>query len=93
LGLQFGKRFQKNIATVPRLSWFLEPRSGTHKIVFVPFDANARPQGYYEDFLTGFATQLSRPLGADQLAYCLADGSLLLTEEANNRIYRIQYQG
>jgi len=30
------------------------------------------------------ATQLSRPLGADQLAYCLADGSLLLTEEANN---------
>jgi len=35
-------------------------------------------------------TQLSWPLGADQLVYLVLSRRWLLTEEANNRIYRIQ---
>ncbi|MCS6814681.1 MAG: sorbosone dehydrogenase family protein, partial [Cyanobacteria bacterium] len=48
---------------------------------------------YYEDFLTGFLvdpsvpTTWGRPVGL----LVLPDGSLLFTEEANNRIYRVQY--
>jgi glucose/arabinose dehydrogenase len=77
-----------------RGSWNRNQGTG-YKVVFVPFNASGRPQGYYEDFLTGFLinpsgpTTWGRPVGL----LVLPDGSLLLTEEANNRIYRIQYRG
>ncbi len=98
LGLQFydGQNFPEqyhNGAFVAfRGSWNRNQGTG-YKIVFVPFDANQRPRGYYEDFLTGFLINPSgpntwvRPVGL----LVLPDGSLLFTEEANNRIYRIQY--
>ncbi|MBD2355779.1 sorbosone dehydrogenase family protein [Tolypothrix sp. FACHB-123] len=100
LGLQFydGKTFPlkyRNGAFVAfRGSWNRDRGTG-YKIVFVPFDNNGRSQGYYEDFLTGFLlnpsipTTWGRPVGL----LVLPDGSLLVTEEANNRIYRIQYTG
>lgn len=98
LGLQFydGKTFPekyRNGAFVAfRGSWNRDRATG-YKVVFVPL--NSGTQGYYEDFLTGFlldpaqATTWGRPVGL----LVLPDGSLLVTEEANNRIYRIQYQG
>ncbi|MBD2362206.1 sorbosone dehydrogenase family protein [Anabaena minutissima FACHB-250] len=100
LGLQFydGETFPqkyKNGAFVAfRGSWNRDRGTG-YKIVFVPFNTQGRPQGYYEDFLTGFLLNPSvpstwgRPVGL----LVLPDGSLLVTEEANNRIYRIQYTG
>jgi glucose/arabinose dehydrogenase len=100
LGLQFydGNTFPeqyRNGAFVAfRGSWNRDQGTG-YKIVFVPFDASGRPQGYYQDFLTGFLVNPSvpstwgRPVGL----LVLPDGSLLVTEEANNRIYRIQYRG
>lgn len=100
LGLQFydGRTFPakyRNGAFVAfRGSWNRDRGTG-YKIVFVPFNASGRPQGYYEDFLSGFLidphvpTTWGRPVGL----LVLPDGSLLFTEEANNRIYRIQYRG
>ncbi|MBD2411587.1 sorbosone dehydrogenase [Nostoc calcicola FACHB-389] len=100
LGLQFydGKTFPEKYRNGAfaafRGSWNRDRGTG-YKIVFVPFDAKGQPQGYYEDFLTGFLLNPSvpstwgRPVGL----LVLPDGSLLLTEEANNRIYRIQYTG
>ncbi|MGH1397241.1 MAG: PQQ-dependent sugar dehydrogenase [Trichormus sp.] len=100
LGLQFydGKTFParyRNGAFVAfRGSWNRDRGTG-YKIVFVPFNAQGRPEGYYEEFLTGFLLNPSvpstwgRPVGL----LVLPDGSLLVTEEANNRIYRIQYAG
>ncbi|MBW4575969.1 MAG: sorbosone dehydrogenase family protein [Aphanothece sp. CMT-3BRIN-NPC111] len=100
LGLQFydGKTFpqkyRQGAFVAFRGSW--NRNSGTgYKIVFVPFDAKGRAKGHYEDFLTGFLvdpagpTTWGRPVGL----LVLPDGSLLFTEEANNRIYRIQYRG
>jgi glucose/arabinose dehydrogenase len=100
LGLQFydGKTFPKkyhNGAFVAfRGSWNRNAGTG-YKIVFVPFNAKFRPEGYYEDFLTGFLTDPSGPKtwGRPVGLLVLPDGSLLFTEEANNRIYRIQYRG
>ncbi|MDQ2100202.1 MAG: sorbosone dehydrogenase family protein [Tychonema bourrellyi B0820] len=99
LGLQFydGKSFPKkyhNGAFVAfRGSWNRNAGTG-YKIVFVPFNANFRPEGYYEDFLTGFLTDPSGPKtwGRPVGLLVLPDGSLLFTEEANNRIYRVQYR-
>ncbi|MBD1920250.1 sorbosone dehydrogenase family protein [Microcoleus sp. FACHB-831] len=99
LGLQFydGKTFPEKYRNGAfaafRGSWNRNQGTG-YKVVFVPF-TNGRPQGYYEDFLTGFLlnpagpTTWGRPVGL----LVLPDGSLLVTEEANNRIYRIQYRG
>jgi glucose/arabinose dehydrogenase len=99
LGLQFydGKTFPekyRNGAFVAfRGSWNRDRGTG-YKIVFVPFDVAGKPKGYYEDFLTGFLldpaipSTWGRPVGL----LVLPDGSLLLTEEANGRIYRVQYR-
>ncbi|MBE9125914.1 MULTISPECIES: PQQ-dependent sugar dehydrogenase [unclassified Coleofasciculus] len=99
LGLQFYKgqtfpdRYRNGAFVAFRGSWNRDRGTG-YKIVFVPFDASGRPQGDYEDFLTGFLinplgpTTWGRPVGL----LVLPDGSLLVTEEANNRIYRIQYR-
>jgi glucose/arabinose dehydrogenase len=100
LGLQFyrGDRFPqhyRNGAFVAfRGSWNRSEGTG-YKVVFVPFSPAGRPLGYYEDFLTGFLldpqvpTTWGRPVGL----LMLPDGSLLLTEEMNQRIYRIHYDG
>ncbi len=99
LGMQFYDRttfpqkYRNGAFAAFRGSWNRDRATG-YKVVFVPFN-NGRPQGYYEDFLTGFLldptepTTWGRPVGL----LVLPDGSLLVTEEANGRIYRIQYSG
>ncbi|MCL1474194.1 PQQ-dependent sugar dehydrogenase [Argonema antarcticum] len=99
LGLQFydGNKFPqkyRNGAFVAfRGSWNRNQGTG-YKIVFVPFGNDNRPLGYYEDFVTGFLLDASAPTtwGRPVGLLVLPDGSLLFTEEANNRIYRISYK-
>ncbi|BAU15009.1 L-sorbosone dehydrogenase [Leptolyngbya sp. NIES-3755] len=90
-GNTFPERYRNGAFVAFRGSWNRSQGTG-YKIVFVPF-ADGRPTGQYEDFLTGFLldpkvpTTWGRPVGL----LVLNDGSLLFTDEANNRIYRIQY--
>ena len=92
-GQTFPERYRHGAFVAFRGSWNRNRGTG-YKVVFVPFDSNGRPQGDYEDFLTGFLidpsvpTTWGRPVGL----LVLPDGSLLITEEANGRIYRVQYQ-
>ncbi|MBD2076651.1 sorbosone dehydrogenase family protein [Phormidium sp. FACHB-592] len=93
-GQTFPARYRNGAFVAFRGSWNRDRGTG-YKIAFVPFNAQGRPQGYYEDFLTGF---LVNPTGPDTWGrpvglLTLPDGSLLVTEEANGRIYRIQYRG
>ncbi|MEQ9625939.1 PQQ-dependent sugar dehydrogenase [Coleofasciculus chthonoplastes] len=89
----FPAKYHNGAFVAFRGSWNRDRGTG-YKLVFVPFDESGRPQDYYEDFLTGFLidpsglTTWGRPVGV----LVLPDGSLLFTEEANNRIYRVQYQ-
>jgi glucose/arabinose dehydrogenase len=93
-GQTFPEKYRNGAFVAFRGSWNRNQGTG-YKVVFVPFDTSGRPQGDYEDFLTGFLvnpsvpTTWGRPVGL----LVLPDGSLLVTEEANNRIYRIQYRG
>ncbi|NEP19171.1 MAG: sorbosone dehydrogenase family protein [Leptolyngbya sp. SIO4C1] len=92
-GSTFPERYQNGAFVAFRGSWNRSQGTG-YKVVYVPFE-NGRPVGHYEDFLTGFLidpsgpTTWGRPVGL----LVLPDGSLLVTEEMNNRIYRIQYVG
>ncbi|MGF1540376.1 MAG: PQQ-dependent sugar dehydrogenase [Pleurocapsa sp.] len=91
---QFPAKYRNGAFVAFRGSWNRDRGTG-YKIVFVPFDNNNQPLGYYEDFLRGF---LVNPDGPDTLArpvglLVLPDGSLLLAEDGNGRIYRIAYRG
>ena len=100
LGLQFydgntfPEKYRNGAFVAFRGSWNRDQGTG-YKVVFVPFNATGRPQSYYEDFLTGFLLNPSGPdtWGRPVGLLTLPDGSLLLSEEANGRIYRIQYRG
>lgn len=100
LGLQFYNgetfppRYRNGAFVAFRGSWNRNEGTG-YKIVYVPFDANHRPLGHYEDFVTGFLTDPSGPTtwGRPVGLLTLSDGSLIFTEEANGRIYRVQYRG
>ncbi|HHP7245659.1 MAG TPA: PQQ-dependent sugar dehydrogenase [Elainellaceae cyanobacterium] len=89
----FPEKYHNGAFVAFRGSWNRSRGTG-YKIVFVPF-TDGRPDGYYEDFVTGFLTDplgpttWGRPVGV----LVMPDGSLLFTEEMNNRIYRVQYQG
>ena len=93
-GNTFPAKYRNGAFVAFRGSWNRSQGTG-YKVVFVPFNAEGRSQGYYEDFLTGFLTDPTVPTtwGRPVGLLTLPDGSLLITEEANNRIYRVQYQG
>ena len=63
-----------------------------YKVVFVPFK-NGKPTGKPEDFLTGFIANrengevYGRPVGVT----VLADGSLLVADDAANTVWRISH--
>ena len=71
-------------------SWNRSTLSG-YKVVFVPFK-NGKPSGDPEDFLTGFIANreksevYGRPVGVA----VLADGSLLVADDASNTIWRVK---
>ena len=73
-------------------SWNRTIFSG-YKVVFVPF-TNGKPSGPPEDFLTGFLagdskTAYGRPVGVATLT----DGSLLVADDAADKIWRVSAIG
>jgi glucose/arabinose dehydrogenase len=103
LGLQFytanrfPEKYRNGAFVAFRGSWNRDQGTG-YKIVFIPFNPAVKPEeqrplGYYEDFVTGFLTDPSGPYtwGRPVGLLVLPDGSLLFTEEANGRIYRVSY--
>jgi glucose/arabinose dehydrogenase len=74
-------------------SWNRSVLSG-YKVIFVPFK-NGKPSGPPEDFLTGFIADLEkdkvygRPVGL----LVQNDGSLLITDDVSNIIWRVSATG
>jgi glucose/arabinose dehydrogenase/cytochrome c2 len=85
----FPKKYQGDGFAVMHGSWNRTFRTG-HKIVRVRMK-NGIPTGEYDDFLVGFITEegnaWARPVGAA----VASDGSLLMSDDGHNLIYRISY--
>jgi glucose/arabinose dehydrogenase len=70
-------------------SWNRAERTG-HKVVRVLME-DGKPTGAYQDFLTGFVTEEAGPWGRPSSVTVMPDGSLLLSDDGANLIYRISY--
>ena len=70
-------------------SWNRSLRTG-YKLVRVHMK-NGEPTGDYEDFLTGFVVDDAHVWGRPVATVELPDGSLLMSEDGNNVIFRIWY--
>ena len=93
-GKQFPSRYHNGAFATFRGSWNRNNGTG-YKVIFIPFDSTTnRPMGYYEDFVFGF---LTNPAGPDTFGrpvglLVLKDGSIIFSEDGNNRLYQVQYQ-
>ena len=85
----FPKEYRGDGFAVMHGSWNRAFRTG-HKLVRVRMK-NGVPTGEYDDFMVGFIADdgnaWARPVGT----VVAADGSLLMSEDGNNQIYRISY--
>ncbi|MFT4584585.1 MAG: glucose/arabinose dehydrogenase [Gammaproteobacteria bacterium] len=68
-------------------SWNRRPRSG-YKVVFVPF-AGGHPRGELQDVLTGFIDTDDNARGRPVCVVVWHDGSLLVSDDVGNRVWRI----
>ena len=71
-------------------SWNRGFRTG-HKVVRVRMKDGV-PTGEYDDFLTGFIVDDGDAWGRPVSGAVLADGSLLVSEDGGNSIYRVSYE-
>ncbi len=72
-------------------SWNRAPRTG-YKIVRVKIN-NGVPAGEYQDFLTGWVVDQEKVWGRPVGLVVLKDGSLLVSEDGNNTLWRVAYGG
>ena len=72
-------------------SWNRNFRTG-HKVVRVPMK-NGVPTGEYVDFMTGFIAEDGNAWGRPVAVTVAPDGSLLVSDDGANLIYRISRQG
>jgi glucose/arabinose dehydrogenase len=70
-------------------SWNRSSRTG-HKVVRVPMKDGA-PTGEYQDFMVGFVTPDGKAWARPASLTEASDGSLLLSDDGANVIYRISY--
>ena len=92
-GTQFPSEYKGHIFAAFHGSWNRAKRTG-YKIVRVPVDkTTGKARGDYEDFVTGFVTPEGNVWGRPVGITIAKDGSLLLSEDANNTIWRVSYAG
>lgn len=75
-------------------SWNRKERTG-YKVVFLPFDQEGQARGYYEDFLTGWTDAPTKKMvwGRPVGVMVERDGSLLVSDDGNNKLWRVTYVG
>jgi len=92
-GTAFPASYRGGLFVAMHGSW---NRSSAHgyKVVFLPMNGS-RLDGVFADFLTGFVLDPDGPTtwGRPVSLLVRPDGSLLLSEDGNGRIYRISYRG
>ena len=90
-GDQFPAEYRGEIFAAEHGSWNRSVRTGYEVIRVLQKDGHAT--GEYEDFLTGFVTPAGDVWGRPVGVAVAPDGSLLVTDDGGNCIWRVSYVG
>ncbi|MGC1871384.1 MAG: PQQ-dependent sugar dehydrogenase [Acidobacteriaceae bacterium] len=91
-GKQFPKEYDGDIFAAEHGSWNRAIRAG-YEVIRVPLHQTGHATGEYEDFLTGFVLPDGNAWGRPVGVTVAHDGSLLVTDDGSNSIWRITYTG
>ena len=91
-GNQFPAEYQGDIFSSQHGSWNRAPRAG-YEVIRVPLHQTGKASGEYEDFLTGFVLPNGDVWGRPVGVAVAPDGSLLVTDDGSDSIWRVSYAG
>ena len=89
-GTQFPAEYLGDIFSSQHGSWNRSVRAG-YEVIRVPRHQTSRASGEYEDFVTGFVVDNSRVWGRPVGITVAQDGSLLITDDGSNSVWRVSY--
>ena len=91
-GKQFPAEYAGDIFAAEHGSWNRAVRVG-YELIRVPLHQTGHASGEYEDFMTGFVVDNGHAWGRPVGVAVAPDGSLLVTDDVSNSIWRIAYTG
>ncbi|MGA8034587.1 MAG: PQQ-dependent sugar dehydrogenase [Candidatus Acidiferrales bacterium] len=91
-GKQFPAEYTGDIFAAEHGSWNKAIRGG-YELIRVPLHGTGKATGEFEDFMTGFVTPDGNVWGRPVGVTVATDGSLLVTDDGSNAIWRITYTG
>jgi glucose/arabinose dehydrogenase len=91
-GRQFPPEYRGDIFAAEHGSWNRSTRAG-YEVIRVPLHQSGHASGEYEDFLTGFVLDSGEVWGRPVGVTVASDGSLLVSDDASNAIWRVSYAG
>jgi len=87
----FPDKYRGGLFVAEHGSWNRADRTG-YRIVYIPFE-NGTASGGPEDFLTGWmsAPDVRQVWGRPVAVLTLPDGSLLVSDDGANKVWRVSY--
>jgi len=91
-GQQFPAEYKGDIFASQHGSWNKAVRVG-YEVIRVPLHQTGHASGEYEDFLTGFVLPDGNVWGRPVGVTVSSDGSLLVSDDGSNSVWRVSYTG
>lgn len=91
-GKQFPQEYQGDLFAAEHGSWNRSVRTG-YEVIRVPMHHSSHASGDFEDFLTGFVVDNGHVWGRPVGVTVATDGSLLVTDDGSNSIWRVEFTG
>jgi glucose/arabinose dehydrogenase len=88
----FPAEYRGDLFAAEHGSWNKATRVG-YEVIRIPRHHTAKASGDYQDFLTGFVLPDGRVWGRPVSLTTAPDGSLLVTDDGSNAIWRVDYVG
>jgi glucose/arabinose dehydrogenase len=91
-GKQFPAEYSGELFASEHGSWNKATRAG-YEVIRVPLHGTGHATGEYQDFLTGFVLPDGQVWGRPVGITVAPDGSLLVSDDGSNSIWRVSYTG
>lgn len=91
-GSEFPSEYKGDIFAAEHGSWNKAVRTG-YEVIRVPLHGTGHASGDYQDFLTGFVLPNGDVWGRPVGVTVATDGSLLVSDDGSNSIWRVSYTG